>query len=104
MGQGAVISFSRKQGMNTRSSTEAELVAADEVAGTRILAKLFLKAQAYGVLEIVLYHDNRSAIRLEKNGRESGVNDLVISTFECFLSLIRFKGASSELSTAQLMR
>jgi hypothetical protein len=35
MGQGAVISISRKQGLNTRSSTEAELVAADEVAGGR---------------------------------------------------------------------
>jgi hypothetical protein len=71
MGQGAVISISRKQGLNTRSSTEAELVAADEVAGTMIWAKLFLQAQGYSVSENVLYQDNRSAILLEKNGRKS---------------------------------
>jgi aspartyl aminopeptidase len=32
MGEGVIISISRKQGMYTRSATEAELVAADEVA------------------------------------------------------------------------
>ena len=31
MGDGAISSLSRKQGMNTRSSTEAEVVAADEI-------------------------------------------------------------------------
>jgi hypothetical protein len=33
MGQGAIVSISRKQGMNTRSSTEAEVVATDEIVG-----------------------------------------------------------------------
>ena len=31
MGDGAITSLSRKQSMNTRSSTEAEMVAADEI-------------------------------------------------------------------------
>ena len=31
MGKGAITSFSSKQGMNTRSSTEVEVVAADEI-------------------------------------------------------------------------
>ena len=31
MGDGAITSLSRKQGMNTRSSTEVEVVAADEI-------------------------------------------------------------------------
>ena len=31
MGKGAITSLSRKQGMNTRSSTEVEVVAADEI-------------------------------------------------------------------------
>ena len=31
MGKGAITSLSRKQGMNTRSSTKGEVVAADEI-------------------------------------------------------------------------
>ena len=34
MGDGAITSLSQKQGMNTRSSTEAEVVAADEIIWT----------------------------------------------------------------------
>ena len=36
MGDGAITSLSRKQGMNTRSSTEAEVVAADEIISPMI--------------------------------------------------------------------
>jgi hypothetical protein len=57
--------------MNTRSSKEAELVAADEVAGNMIWANLFLQAQGYSVSENVLCQDHRSAILLEQNGRKS---------------------------------
>ena len=44
MGRGAVSHITRKQGMNTRSSTEAEVVAADESVGPMIWTKLFLEA------------------------------------------------------------
>jgi hypothetical protein len=71
MGGGAVTSMSRKQGMNARSSTEAELIAADEVVGAMLWTRLFLEAQGYPVKENVLYQDNRSAMLLEKNGRQS---------------------------------
>ena len=36
MGDGAITSLSRKQGMNTRSSTEAEVVSADEIISPMI--------------------------------------------------------------------
>jgi hypothetical protein len=71
MGKGAISSISRKQRMNTRSSTEAELVAADDVVGSIIWTKLFLEAQGYPMTDNVLYQDNRSAILLETNGRQS---------------------------------
>lgn len=45
MGQGVVSSISQKQGMNTWSSTEAEIVAADVVAGPMMWTKLFLEHQ-----------------------------------------------------------
>ncbi len=71
MGKGAITSTSRKQGMNTRSSTEAEVVAADEMVGPMLWTKLFLEAQGYPVKENILFQDNRSAILLETNGRKS---------------------------------
>ena len=44
-GEGAVQSISRKQKLNTRSSTEAELVAADDAAVMILWTKLFLEEQ-----------------------------------------------------------
>ena len=71
MGKGAITSISRKQGMNTRSSTEAEVVAADKVVGPMLWTRLFLEAQGYPVEENILFQDNKSAMLLEANGRKS---------------------------------
>ncbi len=71
MGEGSMISMSSKQKLNTRSSTEAELVAADDVMGPMLWVRLFLEAQGYPVKENVLLQDNQSAILLESNGRRS---------------------------------
>ena len=71
MGSGAIQSISRKQKLNTRSSTEAELVAADDAATMICWTKLFLEEQGYKVGENILYQDNKSAILLEENGRKS---------------------------------
>jgi hypothetical protein len=71
MGQGAIVSISRKQGMNTRSSTEAEVVAADEIVGPMLWTKLFLEHQGYAIKDNELFQDNKSAMLLEANGRKS---------------------------------
>jgi hypothetical protein len=71
MGAGAVTSVSRKQQMNTRSSTEAEVIAADEVVGSMVWTRLFLEAQGYPVKDNALYQDNKSAMLLEEEGRHS---------------------------------
>ena len=57
--------------MNTRSSTTAELVAADDVATMILWTKLFLEARGYQVDSNILYQDNKSTILLEKNGKQS---------------------------------
>jgi hypothetical protein len=46
-------------------------VAADDAAGPMLWTKQFLQAQGYPVMHNVLYQDNKSAIFLETNGRES---------------------------------
>ncbi len=71
LGEGSITSISRKQGMNTRSSTEAEVVAADEVVGPMVWTTRFLEAQGYVLNDNILYQDNQSAMLLEKNGRSS---------------------------------
>jgi hypothetical protein len=62
---------STKQKLNTRSSTESELVAVDDCMPAICWTRYFLESQVYGVFENILYQDNQSAILLEKNGKAS---------------------------------
>ena len=62
MGEGAFQSISKKQKVNTRSSTEAELVATDDVLAQVIWTKNFLEAQAVTVKSNIVYQDNKSAM------------------------------------------
>ena len=71
MGQGAVISGSSKQKINTKSSTEAELVGVDDFMGRVLSVRYFIQAQGYDVGPTTIYQDNKSAILLEKNGSTS---------------------------------
>ena len=70
-GRGAVQSVSRKQKLNTRSSTEAELVASDDLSVMILWTKLFMEAQGYKIEKNILYQDNKSTILLETNGKRS---------------------------------
>jgi hypothetical protein len=71
LGRGVIMPKSTKQKLNTKSSTEAELVGASDYIPSTIWAKNFLEAQGYDISENVFYQDNQSAMRLEKNGRAS---------------------------------
>ena len=71
MVDGAITSLSGKQGMNTRSSTEAEVVATDEIVSPMIWTQLFLEVQGYPIKENILYQDSKSAMLLETNGCKS---------------------------------
>ena len=70
-GRGAPITISSKQKLNTRSSTDAELVGVDDAMALVLWTKLFLEAQGVDVQDNVVYQDNKSAIILEEKGKAS---------------------------------
>jgi hypothetical protein len=70
MGVGAIYSSSQKQKMNTKSSTEAELVGINDILPQALWTKYFLEAQGYGTNSL-LYQDNQSTMRLAENGKAS---------------------------------
>jgi hypothetical protein len=71
LGRGFPIVSSTKQKLNTRSSTETELVGADDFMPAILWTRYFLKAQGYAILDNFLLQDNKSAILLERNGKVS---------------------------------
>ena len=71
MGKGGVICESTKQKVNSRSSTEAELVAVDDKIAKIMWTKRFIEHQGFKVMINIIYQDNESTIKLEVNGKES---------------------------------
>ena len=70
-GGGAAQSISQKQKLNTRSSTEADLVGADDVSIMILWTKLFMEAQGFKIDNNILYQDNKSTMLLLNNGKRS---------------------------------
>jgi hypothetical protein len=68
---GAIETMSRKQKLNTRSSTHAKLVRADDAANMILWRKHFMEGQGIPIADNVLLQDNKSAILLETNGVKS---------------------------------
>ena len=70
LGKGSAVSVSVKQKLNTKSSTEAELVGVNDVANVMLWTGYFLEAQGYEC-DCKLKQDNQSSILLLKNGAMS---------------------------------
>ena len=66
---GGAYVWSINQKLNTKSSTEAELVGVDDVLTQAICTQYFLKKQGCMIHNNVIYQDNQSAIRIENNGK-----------------------------------
>ena len=71
LGRGSPINMSTKQKINTRSSTEAELVGVNDAMSLILWVRMFLIEQGFDVTDNVVYQDNQSAILLENNGKQS---------------------------------
>jgi hypothetical protein len=71
LGRGVIYGTSKKQKLNTKSSTESEVVGTDDVMPQMLWTLYFLEAQGYKIDDNLLYQDNKSSILLETNGRGS---------------------------------
>ena len=81
LGHGSVLSISTKQEVNTKSSTEAELVGVDDSMTFAMWIENFFKSQVKYVLmssllkplgsDVTIEQNNTSVIQLEKNGWKS---------------------------------
>jgi hypothetical protein len=81
LGQGALMSMSLKQKINTKSSTEAELVGVDDAMNFVEWIQLFVEQQIKSInddsilkkigCDVVIQQDNTSTIQLENNGQAS---------------------------------
>ena len=71
LGIGLVASKSGKQKLNTKSSTEAEVVGASDYLPWTVWTTRFMEKQGYPIKYNIFYQDNQSAIRMERNGRKS---------------------------------
>ena len=85
LGKGAVMSASRAQKINTRSSTEAELVGIDDMIPKMMWGMYFLEAQGYTVEHNILFQDNMSTIVLACNRRMSSSKHTKHIRHRCFL-------------------
>ena len=70
-----------KNKLNTKSSTESEVVCVSDVLSHKIWAKCVLEVQCNGIYDRnIFYKDNTSTIRMLQNGKSScGKQDMFIS-------------------------
>jgi hypothetical protein len=71
MGKGMIHCKSSTQKINTKSTTESELVGVNEYLLYDIWYILFFRAQGCKIKQNILFQDNESAIKMEVNGRNS---------------------------------
>ncbi len=96
LGKRTIISGSTKQKMNTRSSTEAELVGVDDVIQQTLWTRQFVLAQGYELKEIIVQQDNLSTMMLATKGTAGSSNRM--RHFDIRLFFIKDKVDSKEVS------
>ena len=71
IGKGPIYAKSTTQRLNTKSSTEAELVALSDSTGQVLWTRNFLLEQGYNLGPATVYQDNMATISLVKNGKSN---------------------------------
>ena len=79
-----------KQKLNTKRSTEVELVGVSDSIPYILWTKRFLEEQGYNLKRNIFYQHNQSTMTMEKNGRSSAGENQDISISDISLSKIFF--------------
>jgi hypothetical protein len=93
-GQGMALSYSWKHKINTKSSTEAELVGVDDSLGYILWACYFMIEQGYDMDPSLLYQDNMSAILFETNANGRVISSKRTKHIKVKYYLIKDQGRS----------
>ena len=67
--KGTLIHNCTKQKINTKSSTESEIVGESDFLPRTIWASFFLKTQEYKLNKDIFYYDNTSTMKMLMNGK-----------------------------------
>ena len=70
-GWGVLLNKCQKQKLNSKSSTEAEIVGVRDYLPNVMWTRMFLEAQGFKIEENIPFRDNQSAIKIEENGKAS---------------------------------
>ena len=70
-GWGVLVTKCQKQKLNTKSSTEGEIVGVSDFLPNMIWTRMFLEEQGYFLVENILFQDNQSAMKVIQNGKMS---------------------------------
>jgi hypothetical protein len=95
LGKGAIISLSNKHKINTKSSTESELVGVDQALPSILYTKNFIEAQGYTVEQNIIFQDNQSTMQLCVNG--SALSSKRTKNIKCRYFFIRDKIANGDV-------
>ena len=66
-GQGYIISISKKQKLNIKNLTEAEIIGANNLLPQILWTMYLLETQGYDIDDDIMYQNNMRKILLEKN-------------------------------------
>jgi hypothetical protein len=91
LGTGVTCGTSKGQKLNTKSSTEAEIVGTDDVMPQMLCALHFLEARGCKIDDNLLCQDDKSSILLETNGRGSSGKQTRHINVRCFFIADRVK-------------
>ena len=80
LGKGPIYQKSGSQRINTKSSTESEIVALSDNSSQVIWSRNFLISQGYKIAPALIYQDNTSTMSLVKNGKSNSERTKHIST------------------------
>jgi hypothetical protein len=97
LGIGSIYSMSRKQKLNTTSSTEAEIVGVHDAMSQIIWFRHFIIAQEVKIYRNILFQDNRSAILLHRNGTNSSSRNTRHINIRYFFLKDRIKSGEIEV-------